>query len=269
YVREYAYVKQQQTAIKMYKLVGEERFLLWAVCSIQLQVSCGQGGDKLLALAEGLLKKHIASHSLHEPEALIVYISVLEQQGKYGDALEVLFGKLGSLILIEVDRLRLQGRLLAQSGDNAAAASTFQKILESCPDDWQCFLHYLGCLLEDDQSWCDGTTSEPRCPPKSVDKLPHITDAMFNSRIQDASSFVSKLETEASGILRGACLLLILKLRGGNSYMALIGYLACFCSDVEVFLDILTPAEKINLLEKLKECLGTMSMVPANLWVKQ
>lgn len=27
-----------QTAIKMYKLAGEERFLLWAVCSIQLQV---------------------------------------------------------------------------------------------------------------------------------------------------------------------------------------------------------------------------------------
>lgn len=66
YVREYSFVKQQQvclclcvhvcvcvccfynfilflfsdwqTAIKMYKLVGEERFLLWAVCSIQLQV---------------------------------------------------------------------------------------------------------------------------------------------------------------------------------------------------------------------------------------
>lgn len=108
YVREYAYVKQQQTAIKMYKLANEERFLLWAVCSIQLQVSCGQGGEKLLGLAEGLLKKHIATHSLHEPEALMVYISVLEQQGKYGDALEVLSGTLGSLILIEVDRLRLQ-----------------------------------------------------------------------------------------------------------------------------------------------------------------
>lgn len=34
------------------------------------QVSCGQGGEKLLGLAEGLLKKHIASHSLHEPEGL-------------------------------------------------------------------------------------------------------------------------------------------------------------------------------------------------------
>lgn len=92
----------------MYKIVGEERFLLWAVCSIQLQVLCGNGGEKLLLLAEGLLKKHIASHSLHEPEALIVYISVLEQQAKYGDALEVLSGKLGSLLVIEVDRLRIQ-----------------------------------------------------------------------------------------------------------------------------------------------------------------
>ncbi|EYU45694.1 hypothetical protein MIMGU_mgv1a0008562mg, partial [Erythranthe guttata] len=37
YVREYSFVKQQQIAIKMYKTAGEERFLLWAVCSIQLQ----------------------------------------------------------------------------------------------------------------------------------------------------------------------------------------------------------------------------------------
>lgn len=108
YVREYSFVKQQQIAIKMYKIVGEERFLLWAVCSIQLQVLCGNGGEKLLLLAEGLLKKHIASHSLHEPEALIVYISLLEQQSKYGDALELLTGKFGSLIMTEVDRLRLQ-----------------------------------------------------------------------------------------------------------------------------------------------------------------
>jgi N-terminal acetyltransferase B complex non-catalytic subunit len=108
YVREYSFVKQQQIAIKMYKIAGEERFLLWSVCSIQLQVLCGNEGEKLLLLAEGLLKKHIASHSLHEPEALIVYISLLEQQSKFSDALEVLSGKLGSLIMIEVDRLRIQ-----------------------------------------------------------------------------------------------------------------------------------------------------------------
>ncbi|XP_021846113.1 N-terminal acetyltransferase B complex auxiliary subunit NAA25 isoform X2 [Spinacia oleracea] len=262
----------------MYKLVGEERFLLWAVCSIQLQVSCGQGGEKLLGLAEGLLKKHIASHSLHEPEALIVYISVLEQQAKYGDALEVLSGKLGSLILIEVDRLRLQGRLLAQSGDNAAAAITFQKILEMCPDDWECFLHYLGCLLEDDQSWCNDATRAQRCLPESLDKIPRITDDLFNSHIQDASAFVRKLETEASGDSKRGPSLAYLEIERRKllhgvgdkerlmdalvQYFSRFGYLACFCSDVEVFLDILTPDEKINLLEKMKESSGSMSIGP-------
>ena len=106
----------------------------------ELQVLCGNGEEKLLLLAEGLLKKHVASHSLHEPEgtflfpslflcrqpgeqlmfsftydiqfyicaALIVYFSILEQQAKYGDALEILAGKLGSLLMIEVDKLRIQ-----------------------------------------------------------------------------------------------------------------------------------------------------------------
>lgn len=95
---------------------------------------CGNGGEKLLLLAEGLIKKHVAAHSLHEPEgiditsgkvlfywymfilykwldptaALMVYISLLEQQAKYGDALEILSGKLGSLLMIEVDKLRIQ-----------------------------------------------------------------------------------------------------------------------------------------------------------------
>lgn len=33
-----------------------------------LQVLCDKSGEKLLLLAEGLLKKHIAAHSMHEPE---------------------------------------------------------------------------------------------------------------------------------------------------------------------------------------------------------
>uniref|UniRef100_M8D7I3 Uncharacterized protein n=1 Tax=Aegilops tauschii TaxID=37682 RepID=M8D7I3_AEGTA len=66
------------------------------------------GGEKLLAFAEALLKKHISSHSLHEPEALSLYVSILEQQAKYDAALEVLSGDLGSLMGREEDKLRLQ-----------------------------------------------------------------------------------------------------------------------------------------------------------------
>lgn len=40
--------------------------------------------------------------------ALHIYISILEQQGKYETALEVISGNLGSLIGIEVDKLRIQ-----------------------------------------------------------------------------------------------------------------------------------------------------------------
>lgn len=45
---------------------------------------------------------------IHPCIAIMVYISILEQQAKYGDALEVLTGKLGSLLTVEVDRLRIQ-----------------------------------------------------------------------------------------------------------------------------------------------------------------
>ncbi|MCL7042895.1 hypothetical protein MKW94_020556, partial [Papaver nudicaule] len=37
YLRESDFTKQQQTALKMYKYSGEEMYLLWTICSIQLK----------------------------------------------------------------------------------------------------------------------------------------------------------------------------------------------------------------------------------------
>ncbi|KAI9196072.1 hypothetical protein LWI28_020834 [Acer negundo] len=278
YVREYSFVKQQQTAIKMYKLVGEERFLLWAVCSIQLQVLCGNGGEKLLFLAEGLLKKHVASHSLHEPEALIVYISILEQQAKYGDALEML-STLGSLLMIEVDKLRMQGRLLARQGDFAAAAKIYEKILQLSSDDWECFLHYLSCLLEDESSWCNGATDDPIHPKKFVDcKLSHLTNEVFDSRILDASNFVQKLLADTSNNFLRCPYLGNLEIErrkllyGKNNddelmeslmqYFSRFGHLACFTSDVEKFLLVLSPDKKTKFMEKLMGNSSSLSTEP-------
>ncbi|KAJ4978208.1 hypothetical protein NE237_008988 [Protea cynaroides] len=277
YVREYSFVKQQQTAIKMYKVVGEERFLLWAVCSIQLQVSCGDGGDKLIVLAEGLLKKHVASHSLHEPEALLVYISILEQQAKYGAAIEILSGKLGSLIAIEVDRLRMQGRLLARMCDYAAAAEIFQKVLESCPDDWECFLNYIGCLLEDDSSWSGGTIKDQIYPPKSADcKLSHLPDEVFDSRLSKASCFVQKLQEEANNDSMRCPYLATLEIerrkhlygKGDGvkikeallNYFCRFGHLPCFTTDVGMFLELLSDDERIEFLEKIKRSCDSSSV---------
>ncbi|RID41255.1 hypothetical protein BRARA_J01229 [Brassica rapa] len=276
YVREYSFVKQQQTAIKMYKLAGEERFLLWAVCSIQLQVLCDKSGEKLLLLAEGLLKKHIASHSMHEPEALMVYISLLEQQSKYKDALEVLSGNLGSLLVIEVDKLRIQGRLLARARDYSAAVDVYKKILELSPDDWECFLQYLGCLFEDDSMWKFFDDIDQIHPTKNIEcKFSHLTEEMFDSRISSASELVQKLQrdTENSN-LRGPHLAEIEiekrkflygkkndseLLKSLLQYFLKFGHLACYASDVEAFLQVLPPHKKAEFVGMLVENADSVS----------
>ncbi|KAJ0979283.1 hypothetical protein J5N97_014757 [Dioscorea zingiberensis] len=282
YVREYSYVKQQQTAIKMYKIVGEERFLLWAVCSIQLQVICSNGGEKLLPLAEGLLKKHIAAHNLHEPEALLIYISILEQQAKYETALEIISGNLGSLIGIEVDKLRIQGRLLACARDFAAAAENFQRVLELCPDDWEAFLNYLGCLLEDDISWSKASITDQIHLANSADfqncKLSSLTEELFNFRLSSALSFIQKLQMNThNDCVRCPYLANIeierrRRLSGkaddGKLMEALLNYfqrfnhLSCFTSDVERFLHILTHDEKNELLEEFEKSFESSSTIP-------
>ncbi|KAG6541822.1 hypothetical protein Mapa_016838 [Marchantia paleacea] len=147
YVREYVFVKQQQTAMKLYKLVQEERFLLWAVCSILMQVGSEGSGSKLVALAEALLKKRVDSHGLHDLEALMLYISILKKQGKYDTALEVMTGQLSELFSIQNDKLRLQGELLMRLHKYEQAADVFQEVLKTSSDDWAVFVSYLDASL--------------------------------------------------------------------------------------------------------------------------
>ncbi|WOL16310.1 hypothetical protein Cni_G25097 [Canna indica] len=286
YVREYSFVKQQQIAIKLYKLFGEERFLLWAICSIQLQVLCSGSGQKLLQLAEALIKKHMASHSLHEQEALVIYLSILEQQEKYDAAVDVLSGELGSLIGIEEDKLRIQGRLLARAFNYTAAAEIFQKVLESCPDDWETFLHYLGCLLEDDIDWPKANSNREICTPQlcipcfddnKASKAAHLSEDVFESRISNACTLVQKLQMDCSDFVRCPYLGNIeierrRRLCGANhddkfveallTYFHGFGHFSCFASDVKVFLDFLTQDEKDKLLDEFMRTLDSSSVSP-------
>ncbi|XP_050218010.1 N-terminal acetyltransferase B complex auxiliary subunit NAA25 isoform X2 [Mercurialis annua] len=202
------------------------------------------------------------------------------KQAKYGDALEILSGKLGPLLVIEVDKLRVQGRLLAQSGDYAAGASVYQNILELCPDDWECFLHYLGCMLEDDSSWSSGADNNPVHYPKFLDcKVSHLADDVFDSRLSDASIFVQKLLVDANNGFVRCPHLAILEIERRRhlygkanddeimealmQYFYKFGHLACFTSDVEVFLLILTTEKRMEFVEKLTKCSNTLSTIPA------
>uniref|UniRef100_A0ACD5TMA4 Uncharacterized protein n=1 Tax=Avena sativa TaxID=4498 RepID=A0ACD5TMA4_AVESA len=280
YVREYSYVKQQQTAIRMYKTVGEERFLLWAVCSILLQAYFSTGGEKLLGLAEALLKKHISSHSLHEPEALALYISILEQQAKYAAALELLSGELGSLMGREEDKLRMQGRLHSQACNYVTASEIYQKVLVSCPDDWESFLHYLGCLLERDVNLPKPATGEHTCSSCSVDSTmlnkTSLSEELIESRLASALSFVEKLQKNDSGdCVRGPHLAIIeierqRRLNGNatdrkfmealGNYFHRFGHLSCSSSDVEIYLHMLSNDEITELLDTISRSFDASSV---------
>ncbi|KAG9455227.1 hypothetical protein H6P81_008131 [Aristolochia fimbriata] len=277
YVREYSYAKQQQTAIKMYKIVGEERFLFWAVCSIQLQVLYGDGAHQLLVLAEGLIKKHMASHSLHEPEGLLVYISVLEKQAKYTDALEVLSGNVGSLISVEGDKLRMQGKLLARACDFAAAAKVFQKVLESSPDDWESFIHYLDCLLEDNSRWSTGVANT--VVDLNAHRMSHLLEEEFDSRMGSASCFAQKLQSNNENQnLKGPTLANLEIERRNHIYgkvcdgsklgetllefFSRFGHLSSFASDVEMYVQILTADEKEKLFGEMMKIYASSALSP-------
>ncbi|GLJ38445.1 hypothetical protein SUGI_0782890 [Cryptomeria japonica] len=278
YVREYSYVKQQQTAMKMYKLVGEERFLLWAVCSIQLQVSCGNGGEKLLSLAEALLKKRIESHGLLELEALRVYISVLEQLGKFEVALDVLAGKLGDLFKIENDKLRIQGKLLICGHEYAAAEKILRNILETCTDDWEVFLQYLDCSLGDDsvkKRLISAQNHHQSDTAPNSSHLTSLTEEEFDKRISDVHSFIEKLQQMDGHEFRRGPFLANLEIEKRRTifgkanavefmqafleYYKRFGYLASFKSDVEEFLQFFHPSERPKLLKMLHESCSQLS----------
>ncbi|KAG6494170.1 hypothetical protein ZIOFF_049189 [Zingiber officinale] len=264
---------------------------IWSVVAItgsvhlsgkEVKVHCSSTSQKLLQLAEALMKKHMASNSLHDPEALVLYLSLLEQQEKFDAAVEVLSGDLGSLIGIQEDKLRIQGRLLARACNYSAATEIFERVLVSCPDDWEVFLCYLGCLLEDDLNWLKMDATMQICSPSFDDngacKANHLSNDEFNSRISSAVSLVQRLQTDCNGgFVRGAFLANIeierrCRLCGTKhddnfveallTYFYRFGHLSCFASDVENFLHLLTLEEKDKFLEKLMKTLESPPASP-------
>ncbi|RZB80750.1 N-terminal acetyltransferase B complex auxiliary subunit NAA25 isoform C [Glycine soja] len=176
------------------------------------------------------------------------------------------------------DRRSTSGTTIFLGSNLISWWSREQKVTAS-PDDWESFLHYLGCLLEDDSIWCDEVVNDPVHPPKFVNfKVSHLTDEQFDSQISIASACVQKLQADTiNNLIRCPYLATIeierrKHLRGkGNDdnlmdgivqYFCWFGHLACFTSDVEMFVEVLTTDKKIELLEKLMKTSVSLSATP-------
>ncbi|XP_068634358.1 N-terminal acetyltransferase B complex auxiliary subunit NAA25 isoform X2 [Aristolochia californica] len=169
-----------------------------------------------------------------------------------------------------------QGKLLARACDYAAAAEVFQKVLESSPDDWESFIHYLDCLLEDNSRWSTGNVVDFKARRRS-----HLVDGEFDSRMESASCFVQKLQLNSESQNTKGLILANLeierrqciygKVSDGNKlvetlleFFSRFGHLASFTSDVEMYVQILTPDEKKKLFGEMMKVYASSASSPLN-----
>lgn len=158
--RDFAFLKQQQMAMKLYRSDAEEPYLLWATVAMLLQARHGlrdegAGGstagavapEKLLTLAEMMLRKRLADSGLETAEALLVFVEVLAEQGKHAEAADLLEGDAGKLITLEADRRRAIAELRAAKGDREAAARQHRALLDANPDDWLAIVGFMDATL--------------------------------------------------------------------------------------------------------------------------
>lgn len=105
YVRTSNFKMQQQSAMALYKMKPKNPYYFWAVMSIVLQATRGQGQSDsnkrtvLLSLAERMVDKLINENKLEAEQEVQLYLMILELQGKHEQALAVLDGPLGSKLM--------------------------------------------------------------------------------------------------------------------------------------------------------------------------
>eukprot|EP00899_Mesostigma_viride_P012752 jgi/Mesvir1/21478/Mv03930-RA.1 len=157
YVRESNYVRQQQVALKLFKLQPEEKHLMMAVASMYLQGCRGSAGAahallapkpteegrKAVHLAEMMLDKHVAAKGLKSLEALLLYLDILQSQGSLGKMLGLIQGDLKKLFSMEADRVLTEAELYFKMRQFDAAATSFQTLIELSIDDWAAYVGYL------------------------------------------------------------------------------------------------------------------------------
>lgn len=188
YVRRGDFLKQQQTALKMYKAFGGGiKYVCWAALSMMLQVEHRGTPPKMLALAERMLLKALRDSKSDDGEALQLTVLMLQLQDKYTEALAV-FDEFAKPVapatsdadaktpkrkskkstkaraaegegafeeeielgpMQAIDQLTLEASLAKRVGNWERCAAVNKKLLEEYNgDDWTFLTEYVGASFE-------------------------------------------------------------------------------------------------------------------------
>ncbi|RLN45111.1 hypothetical protein BBI17_003802 [Phytophthora kernoviae] len=180
YARRGDFLKQQQTALKMFKAFGNIKYVCWAALSMMLQVEHGGTPARMLALAEKMLLKTLRDSGSGDGEALRLTVLMMQLQDKHADALQAFdeFVKPGTdkkekkskkqIIgralegegmydeeielgpMQAIDRLSLEATLVKNVSNWKRCAAVNRKLLEEYnADDWTFLKEYIAAQFEE------------------------------------------------------------------------------------------------------------------------
>ncbi|XP_049839174.1 N-alpha-acetyltransferase 25, NatB auxiliary subunit isoform X1 [Schistocerca gregaria] len=151
YVRVADYKRQHQTALMLYKLKPKNPYYFWAVMSVVMQAY--KADDKLsksivLPLAERMVEKFVNEDKIEAEQEVQLYLMILEMQGKYSEALDVVTGPLGEKLVSYVHVPYKKATLLMKLKRWRQANLLFKLMLKEDMDRWSYITEYLSSALK-------------------------------------------------------------------------------------------------------------------------
>uniref|UniRef100_A0A672SKL3 N-alpha-acetyltransferase 25, NatB auxiliary subunit n=1 Tax=Sinocyclocheilus grahami TaxID=75366 RepID=A0A672SKL3_SINGR len=267
YARVGEYKKMQQAGMALYKIVPKNPYYFWSVMSLVMQAISAQD-EKLsqtmfLPLAERMVEKMVKEEKIEAEAEVQLYFMILERLGKYVEALEVVQGPLGEKLTSELQSRENKCMMLYRRLERWAECNALScKLLLKNPDDWQFYILYFDSLFYlIDQSWAP--------PQEGLEKGEvHASTAQAISFMEDR---IATEEAKESKHLRGpylACLELIRRLRERScpeaqqlgeplelmfQFFVKFGDKPCCITDLEIFLDLLTPDQHVQFINRVME----------------
>ncbi|KAJ3054397.1 N-alpha-acetyltransferase 25, NatB auxiliary subunit [Rhizophlyctis rosea] len=134
----------QQAAMKLNKQFKDDKYYFWTIMCIFLQAQATPSNQKILyPLAERMVTKAIDDGKLKSFETLQLYMMILHEQQKVTEAINVINGPLGKTCKVESERQRILIDLAKTAGRWEDVVLTTRKMLETNPDDWNAYVHYM------------------------------------------------------------------------------------------------------------------------------
>ncbi|KAJ8260854.1 hypothetical protein COCON_G00165770 [Conger conger] len=269
YARVGEYKKMQQAGMALYKIVPKNPYYFWSVMSLVMQAISAQD-EKLsqtmfLPLAERMVEKMVKEEKIEAEAEVQLYYMILERLGKYVEALEVVLGPLGEKLSSERHSRENKCMVLYQRLERWPECNALSlRLLLRNSDDWQFYISYFNSLFHlMDQAWA---------PPEEGQ---HCAEGEVHCAVAQAVSFVEERLAAEEGkegrLLRGpylARLELIGRLRERGcpeelqlgeplehmfQYFLKFGDKPCCITDLKLFLDLLSPDQRVQFINRLME----------------